>query len=102
MQLTDLEQRSRALAPDAVEHRACPPSYKSVTSGPSESARWSAGRRPELSVSGIVIRLRSSENLERRRKVVPGGHAPERDDAKRGGRVRRRRLRRKVRDAHEM
>lgn len=102
MQLTDLEQRSKALAPGAVEHRACPPSFKSGTSGPSENARWSAGRRPELSVSGIAIRSRSSENLERRRKVVPGGHAPERDDAKKGGRVRRRRPTRKVTDAHEL
>lgn len=96
MQPTDPEQRSRV--PAAVEHQACPPSSQSETSGPSASVKWSAGRGPGRSGSGIATRSKSSGNPERRKREAPGGHAPERDDARRGGRARRRRLRRRVRD----
>lgn len=98
MQPTNLlEQRNRSLAPAAVEHRACPLSCRSETSGPSASVRWSVGRGPEQSASGIATRSESLGNPERRRREPPGGRAPERDDARRGERARRRRLRRKVR-----
>lgn len=96
---TDLEQRNTGLASAVVVQPACPLSSQSETSGPSVSARWSAGRGLEQSVSGIVIRSESLGNLEKRRREVPAGRAPERDDARRGERARRRRLRRKVRDA---
>lgn len=100
MQPTDPEQRNRGLAPAVVEHRACPLSSQSETSGPSVSARWSAGRGLEQSGSGIATKSESLGNPEKRRREVRGGHAPERDDARREERARRRRLRRKVRDAH--
>lgn len=94
MQATDLEQRS----PAAVEHRACPLSSQSETSGRSVSVRWSAGRKLEQSGSGIATRSESLGNPARRRREVPGGHAPERDAGRRGERARRRRLTRRVRD----
>lgn len=99
MQPTDLEQRNRGLALAVVEHRACPPSSPSETSGPSVSVKWSAGREPEQSGSGIATRSESLGNPEKRRREVHRGRAPERDDVRRGGRARRRRLKRRVSDA---
>lgn len=46
-----------------------------------------------------MTRSESLGNLEKRRKEVPGGPAPERDDVKRGERARRRKLKRRVRHA---
>lgn len=97
MQPTDPERRSRGPASAVVEQRACPPCSQSETSGPSESGRWSVGRGLERSASGIAIRSESLGNPEKRRKGVPAGRAPEKDDARRGERVKRRRPRRKVR-----
>lgn len=97
MRATDLEQRNTGLASAMVEQQAYPLSSQSETSGPSVSARWSGGRGLEQSASGTAIRSKSLGNPEKRRREVPAGRAPERDDARRGGRVRRRRLRRRVR-----
>lgn len=99
MQATDLEQRNRGLALAVVEHPACHLSSPSETSGLSVSVKWSVGRGPEQSGSGIVTRLESLGNLEKRRRVVLGGHALERDDVRRGERARKRRQKRRVRQA---
>lgn len=97
--LTDLEQKNRGLAPAVVEHQACPLSCQNETSGLSVSVRWSGARGPEQKGSGIVIRSESLGNLERRRRELPGGRAPEREDVRRGERARRRKPKRRVRHA---
>lgn len=97
MRATDPEQRTRGPALAVVEQPACPPCSQSETSGPSVSGRWSVGRGLEQSASGIEIRSESLENPEKRRREVLAGRAPEKDDVRRGERVKRRRLRRKVR-----
>lgn len=96
MQPTDPEQRNRGPGLPVVGRQACPLSSLSETSGLSVNVRWSAERGPEQSGSGTVTRSESSENRVRRGREALEGHAPERGDAKRGGRVRRRRLTRKV------
>lgn len=96
MLATDLEQRSRCLPPGVVERWACPLSSLSETSGPSASVRWSGGSGLEQSGSGIATRSRSLANREKRRREVPEGRVPERNDVRRGERAKRRRLRRKV------
>lgn len=98
-QPTDLDQRNRDLVLAVAEHRACPLSCLNETSGLSVSVRWRGGRGPEQNGSGTATRSESLGNLERRRREVPEGHAPERDDVKRGERARRRKLKRRVRHA---
>lgn len=98
MRPTDPEQRNRGPGPAlaVVERQACPPCSQSETSGPSESARWNVERGLEQSASGIAIRSENLGNPEKTRKGVPAGRAPGKGDVRRGGRVKRRRLRRKV------
>lgn len=99
---TNPEQRTSGPAPAAAERQTCPLYSLNETSGPSASVKWSAGSGLGQSASGIATRSKSLGNMEKaRRREVPGGHALERDDARRGERVRRRRPTRKVGAAAE-
>lgn len=60
------------------------------------SVRWNAGRRREQSGNGTETRSESLVNLEKKGRGDPEDLVPERDDARREERARRRNLKRRV------